>query len=156
MHLYLVQHGESVAEAEDPDRPLTAAGKADMERLGAFLAACKVTVGHIVHSGKRRTQASAEVMQRALGGTVPVEERPRMLPGDSTEWLTEVIVDWRDDALVVGHQPFISRLVSRLVLGAEQPAIVDVTPGTVVCLSRRGATRAWFIAWMLRPELLRR
>ena len=49
-----------------------------------------------------------------------------------------------------------SRFVSRLVLGHEQPTIVDFTPGTLVCLARRPVTGAWFIAWMLAPELLRR
>ena len=74
-------------------------------------------------------------------------------------WLPEHIVEvagtWLDDTLVVGHEPFMSRFVSRLVLGREQPTIVDFTPGTIVCLARRPVTGAWCIGWMLVPEVLR-
>ena len=36
MDVYLVQHGAATSEAEDPQRPLTAAGRAE---AGRFLAA---------------------------------------------------------------------------------------------------------------------
>lgn len=156
MFLYLVQHGEAVPESENPDRPLTPTGRQDIEHIGAFLAQVGVRVPLIVHSGKRRAADTAAMLAAAIGGEPTLSERTRLLPGDSTEWLAEQIGTWRDDTMVVGHQPFIGRLVSRLVLGKEAPALVDVTPGTVVCLSRRGATGAWFIAWLITPTLFRR
>ena len=104
--LYLVQHGEAVPDAENPERPLTPRGREDIRRLAAFLA--------------------------------------------------EAVAEWQDDTLVVGHQPFMSRLVSRLLLGREQPTIVEFTPGTIACLARRPVTGAWYLAWVLAPELLRR
>lgn len=156
MFLYLVQHGEAVPESENPDRPLTPTGRHDVENIGAFLAQVGVRVPLIVHSGKLRAADSAKMLAAAMGGSPTLAERPRLLPGDSTEWLAEEIGAWRDDTMVVGHQPFIGRLVSRLVLGKEAPVVVDVSPGTVVCLARRGATGAWFLAWMLTPTLFRK
>ena len=156
MKLYLVQHGEAVAETEDPMRPLTDQGRADVAELARFLAASGVGVSRIVHSDKRRAADTAMMLKDALGNP-PLEVMAKgLLPKDSPEPLVDVVGAWQEDTLVVGHQPLLGRLVSRLVLGAEQPTLVGVVPGTIVCLSRRGATGAWFIAWMMPPELLRR
>ncbi len=155
MFLYLVQHGEAVPESENPDRPLTATGRIDVEHIAAFLTEAGIRVPLVVHSGKLRTLTTATILATAMGGEPKLEERSRMLPGDSTEWLAEEIGGWRQDAMVVGHQPFISRLVSRLIFGKESPVVVDVTPGTVVCLGRRSATGAWILSWMLTPSLFR-
>lgn len=156
MFLYLLQHGEAVPETVDPERPLTPHGREDLERMGDFLAGAGVEVTRVVHSGKLRARASADLIAAKLGGAAVIEEQKRILPGDSPEWLADVAATWRENVLVVGHQPFMGRFVSRLVLGKESPVMVDFTPGTVVCLARRGATGAWFIAWMLTPALLRR
>lgn len=156
IQLFLVQHGEAVPEAVDPARPLTAAGREDIERLALALANAGIRVHRVLNSGKERARASAEILAKALAPGVPIQDRDRLSPKDSTEWLAEESALWAEDTLIVGHQPFMSRLVSRLVLGREQPLIADFTPGTAVCLLRRPLTGAWFIAWMVAPCLLRR
>jgi len=155
IQLYLVQHGEAVPESEDPNRPLTARGRDDISRLAAFLAEANVRPASIIHSGKLRAADSASLLVSAVGGTVTVREKG-LLPGDSPVPLSEDVADWRVDTLVVGHQPFLGRLASRLLLGKEQPTIVEFTPATMACLARRPATGAWYLAWVLPPELLRR
>ena len=55
--------------------------------------------------------------------------------------------------MVVGPQPFLGRLVARLVCGREERAVVALVPGTVVCLERTDGD-AWIIAWMVTPRLL--
>jgi phosphohistidine phosphatase len=155
MLLYLLQHGEAVPEAENPDRPLTAIGRADIERLGDFLVASKVRIDRIVHSGKLRAETSAAIIAQKLPNAPQIELHDRLLPGDSPEWLADAVAGWKDDTLVVGHQPFMGRCVSRLILGKEPPVVVDFVPGTIACLARRGATGAWFLSWMMTPGLLR-
>ena len=54
--------------------------------------------------------------------------------------------------MIVGHLPFIPRLVNALVLGleyADHPPIIDYPPGTVVCLEQHN--RRWIIHWVLSP-----
>ncbi len=46
MRLYLVQHGEAVTKAVDPDRPLSEQGRADVERLAIWMGAQGVEVDH--------------------------------------------------------------------------------------------------------------
>lgn len=157
MQLYLVQHGEAVPETVDPQRPLTDVGRADIRRLADFLAAAGVRVGRVVHSGKLRASDSAAILMQAVWQSASVQVMERgLLPKDSPEHLSEIAISWQEDTLLVGHQPFLGRLVSRLVLGREQPPLADFTPGTLVDLVRRPVTGAWFIACMLSPELLRR
>ena len=155
IQLYLVQHGEAVPESEDPNRPLTARGRDDIARLAAFLAEAKVCPASIVHSGKLRAADSAAMLASAIGGRATAQEKG-LLPGDSPVPLSEAVATWQADTLVVGHQPFLGRLASRLLLGKEQPTIVEFTPATMACLARRPATGAWYLAWVLPPELLRR
>jgi phosphohistidine phosphatase len=156
MRLYLVQHGEAVPENEDPERPLTVRGREDIHRLGGYLAAAGVHVNRIVHSGKLRASDSAAMLREAVGREADVEVMKGMLPKDSPVFLAEAAATWKGDTLVVGHEPFMNRLVSRLVLGAEQPSLVEFNPGTLVCLRRRPATGAFFIAGVLPPDWLRR
>ena len=58
-----------------------------------------------------------------------------------------------DDIMVVGHQPFMGRMTSRLLVGLENIADVGFQPGTVVCLESAEDGR-WVLAWMAGPELL--
>jgi phosphohistidine phosphatase SixA len=57
--------------------------------------------------------------------------------------------------MVVSHRPLLDKLVSRLVTGSKEPALVTFVPGAALCLER-GESERWTMAWMVRPELLGR
>jgi phosphohistidine phosphatase len=151
MRLYLVQHGEAVPDDVDPARPLSPSGHADVARMASFLAAAGVRVGRIMHSCKRRAEETAEVLGTALGSAP--EARAGLNPKDPTGSVAREAADWDQDALLVGHLPFIAKLVSRLVAGRDEVDLVTFQPGTIVCLERHERQR-WTIAWMIRPELV--
>jgi phosphohistidine phosphatase len=153
MKLYLVQHGEAVSKQEDPGRPLSEQGIEDVQAMAAFLGAAPVHVSRVWHSGKRRALQTAEILAKALlsGGKVEVVEG--LNPNDPVaEFSTDADV-WDEDTLVVGHLPFMYRLVSLLVSGEVEAEWLQYQPGSVVCLERVD-TDQWVVMWMLRPELL--
>jgi phosphohistidine phosphatase len=153
MRLYLVQHGEAVPEDVDPARPLSPSGHADVARMASFLAAAGVRVGRIMHSGKRRAEQTAVLLSAALEpGTTPVV-RPGLSPKDPTDEVAQAVTAWDQDAMLVGHLPFMAKLVSRLVAGREDAGVAAFHPGSVVCLERTEQQR-WVIAWMVRPDVL--
>ena len=73
MFLYLVQHGEALTKEADPDRPLSEAGRANVEHLAGFLAGRSLRVARVLHSGKTRARQTAEILAAALAPDAPVE-----------------------------------------------------------------------------------
>lgn len=154
MKLYLVQHGEACAKNVDPVRPLTDQGKADVDRLAAFLKQAGIRVERVIHSGKPRAAQTAERLANAVAPGVEVESSGIINPNDNPKAFDWQSDSWDRDTLVVGHLPFMAKLVSHLVLEDENRLITAWQPGSVVCLERGNHTH-WQINWMVRPELLR-
>ena len=152
MRLYLVQHGQAFPAAEHPDRPLTESGRRAVEAVAALLARRQPRLSRLVHSGKTRARQTAEILADHLKPSQPVEAAAGLDPHDPVEPWVATVNGWTEDCLLVGHQPFLGQLVSRLVLGEER-ALVDYRPGTVVCLEPTGAG-GWRIVGMLGPALL--
>jgi phosphohistidine phosphatase len=148
MTLYLVQHGEAKAEAEDPERPLTARGRDDIGRLAALLARTGVRVARLEHSGKRRAQETAELLAAAVAATPTA--RSGLAPNDPVAPLAAEVCALAEDVMLVGHLPQLGRLASLVLTGREEPSLVAFTPGTLVGLER-GA--GWVIVWALPPAL---
>jgi phosphohistidine phosphatase len=154
MKLYLLQHGEACAKDIDPDRPLTDRGKADVDRLASFLKHADVSVERVIHSGKLRAVQTAERLAKAIAPGVELESSGIINPNDNPKAFDWQSDSWDRDTLVVGHLPFLAKLVSHLVVEDDSRAITAYRPGSIVCLQRENATH-WQIDWMIRPELLR-
>ncbi len=154
MKLYLVQHGEALPELKDPARPLSAKGKADVERMASFLARSGVRAVRVIHSSKRRARDTAVILAGVLGPGVVEEAAFGLAPNDSTDALSDDSAGWNEDVMVVGHLPFMGRMVARLTCGDEAASVVQFEPGTVACLERGENGSTWTLAWMVRPSLL--
>jgi phosphohistidine phosphatase len=153
MKLYLVQHGGACAKDVDPERPLTDQGNADIDRLAAFLKQADIRVERVIHSGKLRAAQTAEYLAKAIAPGVEPESSGIINPNDDPrafDWQSD---SWDRDTLVVGHLPFMAKLVSHLVIEEENRPITAWQPGSIVCLERENSTH-WQINWMIRPELL--
>jgi phosphohistidine phosphatase len=154
MKLFLVQHGEAHAKSVDPDRPLTDRGIEDVDRLAGFLEKAGVRIERVIHSGKLRALQTATRLADMIAPGVEPEASGLLNPSDNPkafDWQSE---SWDRDTLIVGHLPFMARLVSHLVTGDEDRSVVAYLPGSIVCLEPDENAR-WSISWMIRPELLR-
>ncbi len=153
MKLYLVQHGQACAKQVDPERPLTDQGKADIEKVAAFLRQAGVQAERVIHSEKLRAIQTAEHLAKAIAPGVELETSGIINPNDNPKAFDWQSDSWDRDTLVVGHLPFMAKLVSHLVIGDENRPIAAYQPGSVVCLAHNSDAR-WQINWMIRPELL--
>lgn len=154
MKLYLVQHGEACAKEVNPHRPLTEQGKDDCEQLAKFLNRAGIKVERVIHSGKLRAVQTAECLANAIAPDVELESSGLINPDDNPkafDWQSE---SWDRDTLIVGHLPFMTKLVSHLVIEDEANSITAYRPGSIVCLEHASDGR-WQINWMIRPELLK-
>jgi len=153
MRLYVVQHGQAVDKDVDPKRPLSEPGRGDVERMASFLGRAGIRVARILHSGKKRAEQTAALLAAAVGSSRPPEKTSGIDPLDPTDEFARAVSRWTEDTMVVGHLPFMGRLVSRLLIGDAAAATVAFQPATIVCLER-GEEGGWSLAWMIRPELL--
>ncbi len=153
MKLYLVQHGEALAQDVDPERPLSEQGEQDVAAVSAFRRAAGVRVERVWHSGKRRAQQTAEILAKAVAPKVTIEAIDGINPKDPVAAFAEDADVWDQDTLVAGHLPFMARLVALLVTGYADREVVGYLPGSVVCLERVTAEQ-WTLCWMVRPDVL--
>lgn len=152
MRLYLVQHGEALPKEVDPERALSTDGRADVERLAAFLEK-KETIARILHSGKLRARQTAEILGTKIAPEVAIEVTTGIDPLDDPQPLVRQVGSWEKNVMVVGHLPFLSKFVSLLVAGKQEAESVTFLPGSLVCLERTEGN--WTVVSMLRPESLK-
>ncbi len=151
MQVYLVQHGEAKAEAEDPARPLTDRGREEVRRVARHAAAVKLQVAEIRHSGRLRARLTAEILAEHLsppGGTREIEG---LGPTDDPGKARREIEAAQDSVMLVGHLPHLSRLASSLLAGDPGREIIRFRMGAIVCLAR--VEGRWLLQWILTPEL---
>ena len=155
MRLYLVQHGDAVPEQADPQRPLSAAGRRQVEAIARLLASAGVRPARTAHSGKLRAQQTAELLAMACSPDHGVEAAAGLSPNDPVKPVARMVASLSADTMLVGHLPFMARLAGRLVTGDEHVDVVAFVPGTVLCLEPAADDR-WRVVWMVRPGLATR
>ena len=153
MYVYLVQHGESKSEEEDPQRRLTDKGIGEAQNVADFLRPLKLAVDAIWHSDKARAQQTGELLAGAVMARDGLVQREGLGPKDQVASTKELLEQTGSDLMIVGHLPFLGKLVALLVTGSEKNEIVEFGFGSVVCVERRDDKR-WKVAWMVTPSLL--
>ena len=152
MRLYLVQHGEAVDKTVDPERPLSEQGREDVMAMAGRLSDAGVRVERVWHSGKLRAAETAGLLAKAMFKSGGAEAISGISPNDDVVAFAQDADVWDQDTLVVGHLPFMGRLVAHLVMGNADAPLVAFRPGTVACLER-DSHGGWLLLWMLRPGL---
>lgn len=154
MNLYLVQHAEAKPEAEDPDRPLSDKGRADIREVASFLSGLtNIQLNSIFHSGKTRARQTAELLSEYLHPTNGVGQRDGLKPLDDPSIWEEQLAGLWEDVMLVGHLPHLSKLAARLLGLDEDRKVVDFQMGGVICLGRDNSA-AWSVRWMIIPGIL--
>jgi len=153
MQLYLVQHAQAKNEAEDPQRSLTKEGKQIALRMAGFAARRNITVAEIWHSEKLRARQTAEIFAEAIPPQAGMHEKPGLGPLEDVTPLVSALAGARDNLMIVGHLPHLSRLASRLLCQDETKTIVAFQMAGIVRLDREGAGE-WSLRWIVAPELV--
>jgi phosphohistidine phosphatase len=150
--VYLVRHGDANSPLVDPERGLSARGRSSVERLAAWAAKVFSPVPEIRHSGKLRAAQTAEILSAAF----QLDSEPRgvagLNPNDDVEPVAEMLGSEEQPVMLVGHLPFLSRLVSFLVVGDAGKPIVEFDTATLVRISRD--QYGWAIDTLTPPRAL--
>ncbi len=152
MALYLVQHGKSLPKDVDPEKGLSKEGIAEVERIAEVAKGYGVSVSRVKHSGKKRARRTAEIFAEALAPEGAVVEAGGLKPLDDVSAVAGAL-DSRENLMLVGHLPFMSRLTSYLIVGSIDAPIFKFQNGGIVCLDREPNDGSWFIKWTISPNI---
>jgi len=157
MQLILVRHGQATTEEFDPKRPLTQSGKADVSNVARFLKSSGISTNTTWHSAKTRAAETAHIIAGVLGVHNLQEFKSGLNPNDKVTKVSDEITAFslqRDgDLMIVGHLPFLPKLVSHLLTSSESTDALQFAEAGVVCLEQSDQG-AWQIKWMISPDLL--
>ena len=153
MAIYLVQHGKSLSKEQDPQKGLSDEGIENTRKIAKVAAGYGINVSRIVHSGKKRAFQTAEIFEEHLETGKAVADIPGLNPKDNVNEFALKVEDLDDlnDVMVVGHLPFMEKLVSRLTAANEEITVFKFQNSGVVCLDAEEGD--WFIKWALMPEI---
>jgi len=152
MALFLVQHGKSLPKEEDPNQGLAKEGLAETRAIAELAAENNVQLMRIIHSGKKRALQTAEIFLKTLEPEAGMIKGAGLAPLDDVTTFAAT-VNGEEDIMVVGHLPFMERLVSYLVAGSAERPVIKFRNSAIICLDSEDSSQPWFIRWALYPPL---
>lgn len=151
MALFLVQHGKSLSKEKDPDQGLSKEGMAETQNMAEQALEKNVQVRRIIHSGKKRALQTAEIFMKALEPETGISKGAGLAPlDDVAEFAATLNND--EDIMVVGHLPFMEKLVSYLVGRTTDKPVIKFQNSGIICLDTEDSSEPWFIRWALYPR----
>jgi phosphohistidine phosphatase len=154
MKLYLVQHGDAEAKTDDSARHLTEQGRDDVARVAALAKSANVEVYQIRHSPKHRAAETAAILAEHLEPEGGIVALPGLAPKDDVRPVAEWLNRESRPLVLVGHRPFMDRLLGLLVAGDRMGTIVEFQKGGIVCLERDPKQGTWSVQWAVTPALV--
>jgi phosphohistidine phosphatase len=165
MELYILRHAiarvrSSAFPGGDSQRPLTVEGTEKMLRGARGMRAMELSFDLILSSPFTRAKQTAEIVAKVFG----LEKKLGFSPALAADGNPKALVDElkrshgrRKSILLVGHEPYLSRLISLLVSGSTSLPIT-LRKGGLCKLSidalRYG--RCATLEWLLTPRQMRR
>lgn len=149
---YLVRHGEAKSKAQDAERGLAPAGEQNVQKIANWAARVGIRVDEIRHSGKARAEQTAQIIAAALQPGVEPQAIPGLGPNDDVVPVAKSLDSEERTVMLVGHLPFLGRLVSQLVVGNSDQALVAFDAAALVRLSKH--EDQWVVDCVVAPNLL--
>jgi phosphohistidine phosphatase len=159
MRLYFLRHGEAADPAaySDEERPLSEAGRHQASAVARFFSDRGLRLDTILCSPLLRARQTAEAVQAAYAA-LPLKTSENLLSSaDPLAILEELGTSRADDLLLVGHEPHLSKTISRL-LGLDSKKGVEMKTCTLACIVATpppGPGRGMLIWLLPSGELMR-
>jgi phosphohistidine phosphatase len=156
VRIHLLRHADAgdpeAWSGNDTQRPLSAKGRSQSDRLGAFLASVSFKPDQIVSSPRVRAAQTAEIVAEHLGMKVRLDDRLGEALGIGQ--LESLIADLgATRPLLVGHDPDFTMLVEALCDASG----VEMKKGALARIDapRPIAAGACMLRWLVPPDLLK-
>lgn len=163
MNLYILRHGiaaepGSPGSAQDSQRPLTPKGRRKLRGIAESMKALDLKFDLILSSPFLRARQTAEIVAKVLRCTRRLEFTDRLAPSESPARCVELLARLApplNDVLLVGHEPYLSELVSLLISGGRDARVV-LKKGGLCKLAAKSLKpgRSAELEWLLTPKQL--
>ncbi len=157
MNVFLMRHGQAMAETEDPLQGLSAEGVTQIRASACAMKKLGIVPGLVLCSPKKRAKQTAALVSEIVNYPYSdIVESEILLPKADPETVVELLEKYRDrqSLLLVGHLPSLNRILSFLLGGGEVP--VSFENGGLCCVaSDDGEGRRTELCFCLTAEQLR-
>ncbi len=161
MNIYIMRHGiaedrEGGKYANDALRPLTPKGKRKVLQIAKGLRAFDVAFDLILSSPYARAKQTAEIVADVYDARDALFFSEALaVTGNPAELIEEIRVCYKDkeNILFVGHEPYLSQLISMLLSGSANVSVTMKKGG--VCALEADSLRYGRCAalnWLLAPR----
>lgn len=153
MNLYLIRHAHAVDSDENPERPLSKRGHAQVLALADFLKRSDLfQPDEFWHSPLVRSQETAELLAQRLRLRRPQVLVSELQPESDPRVVARELKSVTRAVAIVGHEPHLSALATLLVAGkAAFPVFVMKK---CAALALEGAGDHWSVRWHVSPDLI--
>jgi len=161
MNLYLLRHGIAVEPGTagyelDSERPLTAKGESRLREAARAMEALELSFDLILSSPFLRARQTAEIIARNLKLRSKPAFSDALTPEGNPRSLIQQLNGFRPEpgnVLLVGHEPFLGKLIALLAAGNTSLEI-DFKKGGLCKLEAESLQygRCAKLAWLLTPR----
>ena len=146
MNVFLLRHGkaEEVRAGGDAGRKLTRQGRDDIATVARWMADQDFEFERIATSPFARARETAEIVAATLDMPDHIEIWEMLVPGGSPDTICHELGRFSDDPglLLVGHEPLLSALISRIISG---------DPGSGIVMTKGGLAKIRDFSFSRRP-----
>ncbi len=161
MNLYLLRHGIAVEPGtpgyeNDSERPLIPKGERRLHSAVAAMKKLELSFDLILSSPFVRARQTAEIVADEMKLKKDLKFSDDLIPGGSSKALIRALKELKpepENVLLVGHEPYLSRLISLLIANDEYAAIEMKKGG--LCKLEIGELchrRCAQMSWLLTPS----
>ena len=159
MNLYILRHGIAAERGtldKDADRALTPKGERKLWRITEAMAALDLSFDLILSSPYRRARQTAGIVAEEFRARKKLELCDSLAPAGDAKILIQHINGLEpspENVLLVGHEPYLSGLIARLVSGNLNLSVVMKKGG--LCKLTTGSLkhgRCAALEWLLTPK----
>jgi phosphohistidine phosphatase len=165
MHLFILRHGEAKSSDAKDDfvRPLTVAGTTDVALVSEWLKRIGVNFDAIITSPLIRAHQTASIVSKIFNIENNLMNLDELRPeGNRIELYrklsSEQLFKQDSDVLVVGHEPYLSTLISEIISeGSASSHVVLKKTGLakIRITSQSAQTIHGKLEWLLTPDLMK-
>jgi len=161
MNLYILRHGIAVEPGtpgfeKDSERPLTPEGKSRLRQIAAAMKKMDLRFDLILSSPFLRARQTAEIIAESLKLKKQPGFSDALTPDGNPKALVRQLNELKpvpENVLLVGHEPYLSRLLALLTTG-ETGMAIDLKKGGLVKLEAESLRlgRCATLVWLLTPR----